>query len=261
MTPDGEVAKPVTLIKFGGSVLTDKSGEEAVREEVLSRLCAELAKGLDGDAVLGHGSGSFGHRAARAHGCTDGAFPASSPDAAEATRAAALRLHQQVLTCAQSAGLETASCPPADWCRWQDNSLHADPAPVVTALNERSLPIVMGDVVARAEGGWRIASTEDVFLSLASRLPVSRAIWVGDTDGILDRAGDTIASLAATDQPDINPPAGSDVTGGMALRWRAVQTLAARDVESLLINGLRAGELLAALRGARVRGTQVQSIR
>ena len=53
------------------SLITDKTGREVVREEILERLAGELSAALKrrgGGLVLGHGSGSFGHLAAVEHG-------------------------------------------------------------------------------------------------------------------------------------------------------------------------------------------------
>ena len=101
----------VTLLKLGGSLLTEKTGVDAVRPAVLARLAAEIAESAAVDGaptpdgppaanrapaaareaaaaageaaaagphphrprlVLAHGSGSFGHVAARRHGLAAG---------------------------------------------------------------------------------------------------------------------------------------------------------------------------------------------
>lgn len=247
----------LTLIKLGGSVLTDKTGRESLRAEVLRRLCAELAPALPPACIVGHGSGSFGHRTAVEHGIVDGVFATSESSAAEATRASALRLHGRVLGAMIQAGVDAVSLPPADWCIWRQGELSADPDPVRSALDQGSVPLVMGDVVPRSQGGARIASTEEVFLVVAEYLSVDRAIWVGDTDGILDSDGATIGELTSRDRFHFENSVGADVTGGMSLRWRAVQRLAGQGVESVLINGLREGQLTAALSGDPVAGTRI----
>lgn len=247
----------LTLVKFGGSVVTEKTAREQVRLEVLATLCREFAGATTGQCIIGHGSGSFGHRTALDHGIRDGVFPPSEMGAGGATRASALRLHQQVLDALNAAGVPAASLPPADWCAWEDDELSADLTPLRSALDRGVVPLVMGDVIQRSEGGARIASTEEIFVRLALDLPVRTAVWVGDTDGILDPDGSTLARLEASERLHFHDPGGADVTGGMSLRWRAVQTLARLGVESVLINGLREGELRAALGGGQVRGTRV----
>lgn len=247
----------LTLVKLGGSVLTEKTAREALRSDVLARLCAELASGLPEACIVGHGSGSFGHRAAVEHGCADGVFAESQAAAAAATREAALRLHGLVLNAFEGAGVDAVSVPPADCCHWRDGRLQADLEPVRRVLGSGAVPLVMGDVIARVEGGAKIASTEVVLVALAGHLPVERAIWVGDTDGVLDDEGASLPSLTSAAEPRFEMPAGADVTGGMSGRWEAVRALASRGVESVLVNGLREGQLRAALAGDAIIGTRV----
>ena len=57
------------FLKLGGSLLTDKTRPQALRPDVLGRLAGEIAAALAARPALwlliGHGSGSFGHVAAR----------------------------------------------------------------------------------------------------------------------------------------------------------------------------------------------------
>ncbi|MEL6309142.1 MAG: hypothetical protein AAFQ52_13445 [Chloroflexota bacterium] len=57
----------VTLLKLGGSLITDKTQREILREDVLARLANEIAQALGANPtmqlVIGHGSGSFANRA------------------------------------------------------------------------------------------------------------------------------------------------------------------------------------------------------
>ena len=56
------------FLKLGGSLITDKSASETIRIEVIKRIAGEIREALDLHSdlllLLGHGSGSFGHRAA-----------------------------------------------------------------------------------------------------------------------------------------------------------------------------------------------------
>ena len=60
------------FLKLGGSLLTDKTRDNSPRGDVVARVCAEIGAALAAQPgaplVLGHGSGSFGHAAAKRHG-------------------------------------------------------------------------------------------------------------------------------------------------------------------------------------------------
>src|SRR5512143_3022207 len=68
----------LVFLKWGGSLITDKSRPHTPRLEVLARLAQETAAALVQDPglrlVLGHGSGSFGHVPARRYGTRSGVY-------------------------------------------------------------------------------------------------------------------------------------------------------------------------------------------
>ena len=65
-----------TFLKLGGSLITDKSRPYTARQDVLARLAGEIARARQSlpelELVLGHGSGSFGHTAAKDYGTREG---------------------------------------------------------------------------------------------------------------------------------------------------------------------------------------------
>ncbi len=257
-TSPGAAASAVTLVKLGGSVITVKSGREELRAAVVKRLSSELATAAT-PIIVGHGSGSFGHLAASETGAKDGRFNADQEEAAVQTQLAARRLHSLILDSLVAAGMAPASMPPAAWCHWGDDELQANSwVSLHAALAAGATPVTMGDVVWVSDGSARIASTEEVFLLIAAQIPVERAIWVGDTDGILDSEGRTVARLTGDEEDvSVGDSAAVDVTGGMKLRWQTVRQLAARGISSWLINGQREGELASALSYGEVAGTVV----
>jgi isopentenyl phosphate kinase len=67
----------LVFLKLGGSLITDKTQAYTARHEKLADLASQIARSLHADPelrlVLGHGSGSFGHTAAKKYGTRDGA--------------------------------------------------------------------------------------------------------------------------------------------------------------------------------------------
>src|SRR4030043_878153 len=64
-------AKP-TILKIGGSVITDKNGELAARTEAINRLAEEIARANVKNLIIVHGGGSFGHPTAQKYGIKEG---------------------------------------------------------------------------------------------------------------------------------------------------------------------------------------------
>jgi isopentenyl phosphate kinase len=271
----GRPARPpaeLLLLKLGGSLITDKTAVEAARPAVLARLAAEIAAaGPPPGLVVAHGSGSFGHVAARRYGIAGGLRGGAGQLAGVSlTQERAAALHWQVMAALAAAGLGPFSIAPS-------SSLVAAggrPAavalePLLLALGCGLLPVLYGDVVMDREQGVAICSTERLFELLAAELPghgvrVRRAVWLGETDGVYDAAGRTVPRIeagdrAATDRllAAIGAAAGTDVTGGMRHRVETALALAARGIPSLIASGAAPGLAAAALRGDPVAGTEI----
>jgi isopentenyl phosphate kinase len=277
----------VTLVKLGGSLLTDKSAVDALRPAVLGRLAAEIAEiakiaeiaerapPAAGAAaapalVIAHGSGSFGHVAARRYGLAAGLSDGSQLPGVSLTQERAATLHWQVCAALAAAGLHPFSlAPSSSVVAAGGRPLTMAVEPLVLALAHRLLPVLYGDVVLDRRQGIAICSTERLFELLASELPahgvrVRRVLWLGETDGVYDAAGRTLSRLDAGDwarrgelRGAIGGAAGTDVTGGMLHRVETALALAARGIPSLIANGTTPGLLAAALRGEPVPGTEI----
>ncbi len=258
----------VVLVKLGGSLLTDKTRPGHARRDVIERLAAELAAARrdlseQTGLVLGHGSGSFGHVEARRAGLSSGAPVATEAhvplaDGIAATQAAAAALHRLVLDSLVQAGARPFSLSPSAFLTTDAGRIASlQTEPLLCALEQGLLPVVCGDVVLDLTWGACIRSTEHVLAALCSPLQaaghtVRRALWLGETAGLLDADGATVASLPATQLDGwlrdggsqvIRAPRGTDVTGGMELRLQTVRNLAARGIESCLLDGRRPGLL------------------
>ncbi len=263
-------APPIVLVKLGGSLLTDKRRPETARRKLIERLAVELAQACRQGReriLLGHGSGSFGHAAAHHHRLTTGLRDESQRAGVSATQAAAARLHRLVLDALLAAGAAPFSLAPSSYLvthHGRANNLSLDP--LLGALEAGLLPVTYGDVVMDTGQGAAIASTETVLTAIARRLAprgftVSRALWLGETPGLLDAAGRTVPELDANSLAqaitEVSGAAGVDVTGGMRHRLEATRTLARLGVPSFLFDGREPGALLRALTGEELEGTRV----
>ncbi|MDE2692020.1 MAG: isopentenyl phosphate kinase [Acidobacteriota bacterium] len=254
----------VTLVKLGGSLITDKTKPRTVAKEHLRRLATEITAGWSGGGlVIGHGSGSFGHPEARAAGLGGGAGGRRLGSAADRmgiarTQAAAQELHRQVVFHLIAAGVPAYSQLPSAFLVADDGEPDGPPPePLAAALRLGLVPVTMGDVVVDRARAASIASTETVFEFLAGALvplgiDVRRAVWLGATAGVLDDAGRLVPRIDAENIGTASEAAGSspavDVTGGMEHRLATAWRLAQRGVESLIIDGRRPGLLESVLR-------------
>ena len=277
MTTAGE-SKGLVVVKLGGSLITDKRQPETPRPEVIERLAKEIAAARPALAgaglLLGHGSGSFGHVAAKQAGLGAGPFCApgqlaagTKQQGASTTQHQAAKLHRLVVGALVEAGGSPWSWAPSSALTARAGKLRRGAIDTLVSTLELGLvPVVYGDVVPDVEWGAAIASTEAIVHFLQPRLarrghPVARVIWCGETAGIFDPDGKTISSISVTEAPSIRrqlgDAAGTDVTGGMRLRLDTCVALARRGVQSWIVDGTVPGLLEAALRGESVPGTVV----
>ncbi len=262
-------AAPLTLVKLGGSLITDKRRPGRARRQVIARLAGEVAAAAaaagPGRLIVGHGSGSFGHPAAARHGVDrgDGGGPAGVAE----TQARAAALHRLVVDALLEAGAAPFSLAPSSFMAASaGRPVGLSLEPLLLALDRSLLPVTYGDVVLDRRQGATICSTETVFDALIRALarrgrPVGRVLWLGETEGVWDAGGQLVEEITRANLPRVlaaaGAAAGTDVTGGMRHRLEAAAALARRGVESWILDGLAPGRLARALGGDRVPGTRV----
>ncbi|MEI2689972.1 MAG: isopentenyl phosphate kinase [Anaerolineae bacterium] len=264
-------AGELVLLKLGGSLITDKTQVEAVQEDVLRRVAGEIVRARQ-DAphlrlLLGHGSGSFGHVAARQHGTRAGVQGEQGWLGFAQVADAAARLNRLVAAALLAAGLPVWSVQPSAglWCR--DGVIQAWPSrQIELALAHGLAPLVYGDVALDSGRGGTIASTEELFAWLTPRLRPARIVLAGIVDGVytadplLDSAAAPWPLITPSDLPRLRAGLGAshgvDVTGGMLSKVSEMCRLAAGQpgLEVRLVSGLRVDAVYDALLGRAASG-------
>jgi isopentenyl phosphate kinase len=260
-----DAARPLRVVKLGGSVITRKREVERVRPKALARLAAEIASVRDADVIVLHGAGSFGHPGAKRFGLA--APPATGASARIRARGAAIvaaevrRLHLLVLRALVDAGGSPASVPMATHATNREGRLAAlDGAPLRAALDGGRSPVSFGDVVPDTAWGSSILSADTIALEIARTMHPDRVVFVSDVPGIYD--GPPVGRRRIL--PELTPnivdrlrrsAAGPDVTGGIRGKADAMLAIAGAGVDAVLISGLSDGATARALGGATVHGS------
>ena len=219
--------QPTIFFKLGGSLITDKTKIEHAHKAVIRRLAREIKGALNArpalQLVLGHGSGSFGHVAAKKHGTRDGVKDRSGWLGYAEVAAAAARLNQIVTDVFVAEGVPVVSVPPSASARCEDGTLrYLDTFAVRTLLENGIVPLVQGDVALDTVRGATIVSTEDVFIYLARELQPTHILLAGEVAGVFENADVTGAIIPVITPGNVAQYAaalggshGTDVTGGM----------------------------------------------
>lgn len=222
------------FLKLGGSLITDKTGVEAVRTAVLARVAAEIHTARQESEqlalLLGHGSGSFGHVAGAKYGTRQGVHTAVQWQGFAQVSAAALRLNRLVVEALLAAGTPAWSVSPSASVQCADGSItHIATAPIENALAAGLLPVTHGDVAFDAVRGGTIISTEEVMMALALTLQPRWLLLAGETSGVYDEDGAVISHITPHNFAQIaralGGSRGTDVTGGMASKVQSMLAL------------------------------------
>ncbi len=233
------------FLKLGGSLITDKTETATARERVIRRAAQEVRRAFlarhDLQLLIGHGSGSFGHVAAKHWRFAGGQRRAGDYVLNENELrwgyahigAAAARLNRIVTDIFLEEGVPVATIQPSAsaWCR-DGEIVELATHTVENALARRIVPLVYGDVAQDEVKGATIISTEHIFTYLARHLHPTRIVLAGIVAGVFDR--NPMQDATARLIPKITPhnyaeietaltgSHGIDVTGGM---WSKVQMM------------------------------------
>ncbi len=217
---------PLIFLKLGGSAITDKTREATPNPEVIQDAAravqAARKKNPLLQLLLGHGSGSFGHFAAKKWGFGE----KDNWRAYAETGAAAQRLNRLVTDIFLEAGVPIVSIQPSASARTRNGELYTLYVENLrTALDHKLIPLIYGDVAFDDVRDMSIASTDALFAYLAPTLNPSRIVYATGVNGIY--TADPIQHPDAQLIREITPESfqkiraqvgnahGIDVTGGM----------------------------------------------
>lgn len=216
-----------TVLKLGGSLITEKDQRETVDHAVLQEAAAAIGEAEIADLVLIHGGGSFGHFHAEDHGVS---IDAGTTDA-EAVReihAAMGRLNTAVLDAVAEAGVPAVPVRPfsAGYRPAEREVWHAS-GQIEAMLDEGFVPVLHGDIFTSVGAGATIVSGDELVVALARSLGATSVGLCASVEGVLDADGDVIPEIDDIESVEaaLGGAESTDVTGGMAGKVRALLDL------------------------------------
>lgn len=258
----------VTLVKLGGSLITDKNQRATLRPDILKRLAEEIRSALDVKSglslIIGHGSGSFGHFEAKTYNTVQGVHTVEEWAGFASVSRIAAELNFHVASVLGNARIPIFRVQPSASAITQQGVIQEMAISTIKrALENGIVPLVYGDVAFDDAIGGTIISTESVFRYLANQLPVERILLLGEVDGAYDESGKIIADISPDNFDSIKSALGGsdgvDVTGGMLTKVQDMLNLAnqAPYPDVTILNGAVENRLRDALIGKNVIGTRI----
>jgi isopentenyl phosphate kinase len=265
------------LLKLGGSLITDKTHPYTPRLDILSDLARQILAAKQSRPelalVLGHGSGSFGHVAAKEYKTREGIPlrlpPFSTKIGAEKEGSywfgfsevwfQASALNRFVMEALRWAGVPALALAPVSAVTARDGKVSRwDLTPLKSALSAGLVPVVYGDVVFDQARGGTILSTEDLFEHLARELRPGRillaglegAVWA-DFPERRNRVEKITPASFNEVRAGVGQSHGADVTGGMESKVRQMLDLVTHipGLTAQIFSGEEPGNIQKALAG------------
>ena len=261
----------LTIVKFGGSIITDKTEEKTPNLQAMRMLVEELKEHitLTGEKVIVvNGGGSFPHPVAKKFHLNEGVarceeFGIRRKDALLALSECGFQastinhlLWKEFL----KQGVAAFSFRPSSmFLTRKGEVVRFYCEPLKRFLGMGGIPLLYGDVVLDLELGNSILSGEKIIATLVEYFATKRVIMCTNVDGIYDKDPrkyedakkiETFSEETFSQELELTEIFKTqDATGGMKHKVETLFQLMKKGVDSILCNGGVKGNLSKALKG------------
>lgn len=250
----------ITLLKLGGSLITDKSKAYTALPERIKRIAEEVAKAhqelTDEYLILGNGAGSFAHQSAAKYDTIHGFVDEQSLYGACVVHADAMELNRIMVQAFLKKQLPVFSLQPSALYTTKEKQIETEHMEILEPMLDKGyIPFVYGDVIVDYKQGSTIFSTDTIFRHVGSYLAKQdhkiRIIHAGSYTGVLDQNQKIISRIT----PDmsineiLHQSDETDVTGGMKLKVEEMLSLTKLGIESVIVDGRDEDSIYQVLKG------------
>jgi isopentenyl phosphate kinase len=261
-------AKP-TILKIGGSVITDKNGELAARTEVINRLAEEIQKANVKNLIIVHGGGSFGHPTAQKYGIKDGLKEDKQKVGFAETHHVMTMLNGLVMDALLWRNIPTVSVTPSSCLITENGRIKLFEDTILKMLLKMSFtPVLYGDATLDEKLGFTILSGDQIVSHLARKLNACRIVIGVDVDGLYNadpkaaKSAKLYTHLTLRELKDVQGKLGkstaADVTGGMLGKIAELIPAIEQGIPVTIVNAAKPNHIYKTLIGEKVEGTIIE---
>jgi isopentenyl phosphate kinase len=258
-----------TVLKLGGSVITNKEKQLTPNLPAIGRLASEISRANVSPLVLVHGGGSFGHPIAKQYSIEEGYKDQSQIMGFSKTRQAMTTLNKLVVDSLIQHNIPAVAVQPSSCIITKQGRIRVmEERPLRKLLEMGFVPVLCGDAVLDSDEGFAILSGDQLVSSLATRLEAERIIIGIDVDGLYtsDPKTDSKARLIQHIAPhelrkvqhEIEEVRVTDVTGGMLGKVVELIPVVEKGIQVIIVNAAKPSNVYKALKGERVLGTVIE---
>jgi len=271
------MGKELTVIKLGGSLLTDKSKPYTARKPIIASAARELKEcieeGLIESLIIVNGVGSFGHPPVLEYKLYKGFTGPEQFIPLSKTQGIVNEFRLMIAKEFQEAGLPVNLLHPssmvvAEKMRIVKTSFE----PLKGWMTLGMIPILGGDLLYDTAMGFSVGSSDELAVALARNLGAKRLIFAMDESGIYDDNPKKNPSAKLLKEININDidsvieglkQIGKvDASGAMKGKLSSigiVKDLIDKGLETTLLSMMKYGNLKALLKGQDVKCTRIVS--
>jgi isopentenyl phosphate kinase len=259
----------LTILKIGGSVITDKNGDLAARTEVINRLAEEIQKAQIKNLVIVHGGGSFGHPTAQKYGVKEGLRDDAQKVGFAETHHVMTVLNGLVMDSLVWHNIPALSVAPS-CCTVTENGRikFFEDAVLKMLLKMGFVPVLYGDATLDEKLGFTVLSGDQIVSYLARKFYAGKIVIGVDTDGLYDadpkvaKNAKLYGHLTLSELEKIKEKIGgstaADVTGGMLGKIAELVPAVEQGIPVAMVNAAKPNRVYKALMGEAVEGTVIE---
>jgi isopentenyl phosphate kinase len=259
----------LVVLKIGGSVITDKSGELVAKTQEIDRLAKEIHEANLPNLIVIHGGGSFGHPFAERYAIKDGYKEESQKIGFSETHhfmtvLNGLFMDSLILHQVPAVSVTPSSCMITEKGRIKE----FEDAPLVTLLRMGFTPVLYGDTVFDTSLGFTVLSGDQLVSAIAIRFNAGRIVIGVDEDGVytadpkLEKTAKMLEHLTLEElkkfQSKLGKPTACDVTGGMLGKLAELIPAVEKEIPVTIVNATKPGFVCRVLDGEMVKGTRIE---
>ncbi len=258
--------RPVTVVKLGGSAITDKSKDCTPDLPVIHRSAEQISRYKEPLIVL-HGGGSFAHPIVRRARLQDGYRDRSQLEQVSETELFLDQLTRIVGVSLLLVGKPFVPIRPLSFVLMRNGRIvDAFVRPIEKAVDLGLVPLIHGDLAFDLVKGFGVLSADTLASFLGSSFRALRVLYGCDVDGVYTGNPKVSASAQIIPRVDrtnatrvlrsLRRERTSDATGGMLGKVKEAVQLAKNGCECHIFNLKRENALEKALQGAPSTGTR-----
>lgn len=261
--------RELTILKIGGSVITNKGGELEARMQDMNRLAEEIKSANVSDLIIVHGGGSFGHPLAQKYSLNLGFKEENQKIGFAETHHIMTVLNGLFMDALVWRGIPAVSISPSSCIITKKGRIqHFEKTPLEMLLKMRFLPVMYGDAVMDTELGFAILSGDQLVSYLATTFDANRVVIGVDVDGLYDNDPKTAKTAKLLSHltlkelksllNNLGRSAACDVTGGMMGKVNELLPVIEKGIPVMIVNAAKPKYIYKALKGEKVNCTLIE---